>query len=117
MCLIDLSPINLHAFAQQGFRTVAGDATDTDILELAQVESASVIVVCVPDDEAASRIVQNLRTANSSCQVLVRCRYQVNASRLRKSGASQVVSEEAEAGNALVNVLADLDKDTGNGNR
>lgn len=27
-CVIDLSPINLHSFAQQGFRTVAGDATD-----------------------------------------------------------------------------------------
>ena len=27
VCLIDLSPINLHAFAQEGFRTVSGDAT------------------------------------------------------------------------------------------
>jgi CPA2 family monovalent cation:H+ antiporter-2 len=110
VCLIDLSPINLHPFAQQGFRTVAGDATDASILELAQVESASAIVVCVPDDEAANRIVQNLRTANSRRQILVRCRYQANASRLRKSGASQVVSEEAEAGKALINVLSDIDK-------
>lgn len=110
VCLIDLSPINLHPFAQHGFRTVAGDAADRDILERAQVEVASVVVVCVPDDEAAIRIAQNLRTANSSCLILVRCRYQMNASKLRMSGANQVVSEEAEAGNALLNVLADLDK-------
>ncbi len=112
VCLIDLSPINLHAFAQQGFRTVAGDAADADILRLAEVGTASIIVVCVPRDEEALRIVQNARRANASCQVLVRCRYQISAPKLLNLGANQVVSEESVAGNALVNALTNLDQHT-----
>lgn len=109
VCLIDLSPINLHPFAQQGFRTIAGDATDSDILGIAGAEDASLVVVCIPDDEAAIRIVQSLRKLNSNGFVLVRCRYQANAGKLRKSGADQVVSEEAVASNALLKTLASLE--------
>ena len=93
VCLIDLSPINLHEFAQEGFRTVAGDATHGSTLELAHAVDASLTVVCVPDDEAAIHIVRTLRALNANCFVLVRCRYQANASKLRQSGANIVVSE------------------------
>ncbi len=110
VCLIDLSPINLHEFAQEGFRTVAGDATDRSTLDLAHAADASLAVLCVPDDEAAIRIVRALRAINADCFVLVRCRYHANASRLRKLGANEVVSEEAEASNALLRILTDLDE-------
>jgi CPA2 family monovalent cation:H+ antiporter-2 len=109
VCLVDLSSINLHEYAQSGFRTVAGDATDASTLELAGGESASLAIVCVPDDEAAARIVSALRRMNSDCVVMVRCRYQANASKLTRSGASKVISEEAEAANAIVKILERLD--------
>lgn len=110
VCLIDLSPINLHGFAQEGFRTVAGDATDRSTLELAHAEGASLAVISVPDDDVATRIVGTLCAMNPNCYVLVRCRYQANVSKLRDSGADKVVSEEAEASNALLTILADLNK-------
>jgi CPA2 family monovalent cation:H+ antiporter-2 len=106
VCLIDLSPVNLHGFAQEGFRTVAGDATDRAILKLAQTEAASLAVVCVPDDDAALCIVRTLRTMNAKCFVVVRCRYEGNVTKLTASGADQVVSEEAQAGAALLDLLA-----------
>ena len=105
VCLIDLSPVNLHSFAQQGFRTVAGDATDRDLLKLAGVKDASIVVVCVPDDNAATRIVQNLRAMNSTCHVMVRCRYHANAATLTKLGANRVVSEEGQTSEALLRML------------
>ncbi len=108
VCLVDLSPINLHTFAQQGFRTLAGDATDRQILARADAEDASLVVVCVPDDESAIRIVQVARELNSAGSIVVRCRYQSNVKRLRKAGVNQVVSEEAEASHALLGVLANL---------
>lgn len=58
VCLIDLSPINLHSFAQEGFRTVAGDATQRSILELGEVHLSRLVAVCVPQDETALQVVR-----------------------------------------------------------
>lgn len=109
VCLIDLSPINLHPFAQQGFRTIAGDASDPEIMALAGVHETSMVVVCVPNDETAIRIVRNLRTMNSSCHVVVRCRYQTNGTQLKRAGADRVVSEEVQASDALLRMLDEFE--------
>ncbi len=106
VCLIDMSPINLQSFAQEGFRTVAGDATDRSTLELAHAEGTSLAVVCVPDDDAAIRIVTTIRAMNADCFVLVRCRYQGNVARLTQSGANRVVSEETQASDAILGILS-----------
>jgi monovalent cation:H+ antiporter-2, CPA2 family len=106
VCLVDMSPINLHSFAQEGFRTVSGDATDSDILNLAGSEEAGLHVVCVPDDSSAISIVQAIRQLNQETKLVVRCRYQSNAILLKKAGADQVVSEETEASIALLRTLA-----------
>lgn len=108
VCVVDLSPINLYSFAQQGFRTVAGDASDENILELARLENASLVAVSVPDDGIAHQIVRAVRQSNSDCLVLVRCRYQTSAAKLKKSGANWIVSEEAEASQALSRILGNL---------
>jgi CPA2 family monovalent cation:H+ antiporter-2 len=105
VCLVDLSPVNLYPFSQQGFRTVAGDATDAQILELADVQHAELTVVCIPDDHVAVQVVRAVREINRDGKLLVRCRYQANASRLRGAGADVVVTEETEASLALLREL------------
>ena len=102
VCLLDQSPINLHAFAQQGFQTVAGDARDPQVLQRAHLARCGLAVVSVPDDEVANQIVRSLRGLNPSMAIVVRCRYQVNIERAKKAGANAVVSEEVEASGALL---------------
>ena len=109
VCLVDLSPINLHPFAQQGIRTVAGDATEREVLGRANVDDTSIVVICIPDDETAIQIVRTLRTTNAASFVLVRCRYRANIGTLSNSGANLIVSEEAEAGDAIIRALTDFD--------
>jgi monovalent cation:H+ antiporter-2, CPA2 family len=111
ICLVDLSPINLHSFAQEGFRTVAGDATDPAILTLAGADRSPVVAVCVPNDEIAIRVVLTVRQINPAGFIAVRCRYQSNAAKLQKAGAAAVVSEEVEACGALLRVLSRIDND------
>lgn len=101
-CLLDLSPINLHAFAQQGFHTVAGDARDPHVLQRADAGRCSLAVVSVPDDDVANQIVRTIRGLNSAAAIVVRCRYQSNIDRAKRAGASAVISEEAEASGALL---------------
>lgn len=102
VCLVDQSPINLHAFAQQGFATVTGDASDPQVFQRAHAARCELVVVSVPDDEATSQIIRALRTLNSTAHVVVRVRYVGNINRARKAGADAVISEEAEASNALL---------------
>ena len=109
VCLVDLSPINLHPFALAGFRTVAGDAVEEATLRRAGVASASLVVVCVPDDEVAIETVRSIRGLNRGCALMVRCRYRGNEKRLLNLGANRVVSEETVAAGALMELLAEFD--------
>ena len=105
VCLIDLSPVNLHAYAQQGFRTVSGDAREIAVLERADVSRSRLAIVCVPEDRAASQIVKTLHRLHPTCTIVVRCRYQAHRAALQKAGAYAVVSEEAEASAAILRLL------------
>lgn len=105
VCLIDFSPVNLNPFAQQGFRTVAGDGTDPEVLERASAAEANLTVVCVPDDDAAIRTVNAVRALTTRARIVVRCRYRNNVEKLRQAGADEVVSEEVEAIHALGRAL------------
>jgi len=111
VCLIDLSAVNLHAHAQQGFRTVSGDARDPEVLDRADAAHCRLAVVCVPEDQVALQIVKTLCRLNPRCAVVVRCRYQSNTSALEKAGAQSVVSEEVEASGALLRLLMRMNSD------
>lgn len=105
VCLVDLSPVNLYAFAQQGFRTVVGDGQQAEVLEHAGVPRASLVVITVPDDQVAMQVVRQVRSLSKKVPVLVRCRYQANVGVLKKTGATGVVAEEVEATTALLQHL------------
>ena len=99
--MVDRNPLNLHAFAQAGFRCVAGEATEPEILQHARVDVTDEIIVCVPHDEDALELTRVVRHVNPTCRLVVRCRYQGNVPELQKAGADCVVSEEREAVTAL----------------
>ncbi|TWU56786.1 Inner membrane protein YbaL [Rubripirellula tenax] len=109
VCLVDLSPINLHLFAQEGFRTVAGDATDRQILMAADVSECGITVVCLPHDATAVRVVRSVRKLNRDGNLVVRCRYQSSAKKMQSLGVDCVVSEEAEASIALTRAITSLE--------
>ncbi len=109
VCLIDSSPVNLYAYAQQGFRTVSGDARELDVLDRADAAHSRLVIISVPDDRVGCQIVKTLRSLNKTCTLVVRCRYQLSTPILESAGASVVVSEEAEASVALLRLLEGMD--------
>ena len=110
VCLIDSSPVNLYAYAQQGFRTVSGNAVEREVLDRADAAHCRLAVVCVPDDRAATQIVKAMHAMNPKCTIIVRCRYQAHSSALKKAGAQSVISEESETSLALLRLLEQLDR-------
>lgn len=101
VCLIDQSPVNLHPFAQQGFRTVCGDAREWETLLRAETQHAHLAVISVPDDGVAAAITRNVHQLSPSCVIVVRCRYQSSRKVLLKAGAQVVISEESLTGEVL----------------
>ena len=108
VCIVDISPLNLQGFSQQGFRTIAGDATHREILQLANVDQASIVIVCISNDEAALMITKEVRLANPNCLLLARCRYHSTEVKLLKAGAEKVISEEAKASEAMMDIMGDI---------
>ncbi len=105
VCVIDRSPLNLQPFEQQGFHAVAGDAAEEKTLRRGHIQQTTLAIVCVPDDSVSLAIVRLLQQINANCKIIVRCRFQSNESPLTKAGASHVISEELQAGDALIRLL------------
>uniref|UniRef100_A0A7C2P3V0 Sodium:proton exchanger n=1 Tax=Schlesneria paludicola TaxID=360056 RepID=A0A7C2P3V0_9PLAN len=102
--LIDLSPVNLYRFAQEGHSTFSGDAADLRILKLADVEHAALAVVTVPRDDIALQIIASLKQVRPDLNIFARCRFEASVTAFEAAGATAVVSEEIEAGHRLTEI-------------
>ena len=102
LVLIDLSPINLHPFAQQGISTLAGDARDAAVLDKAKIDQSGLIVVAIPTDDLALQVLRSIRKVNRKIKILVRCRFEASIGLLAAAGATHIVSEEHEASGPLM---------------
>lgn len=105
---IDSNPLNLQAFSQQGFSTIAGDAQKESVLMSAGVEHSKAVVICVPIDEVAIEITSRAHRFNPTAIIIVRCRYAHNVKKLRRAGANIVLSEEERSTRDLVGAVEKL---------
>lgn len=108
VCLLDMNPVNLHHYAQLGFMTISGDATDPNVLELLLRGQCQLVVVSVPDDRIAIEVTETIREMDESLTLLVRCRYIANVPSIQKLGATRVICEESEAGGGIIRALEQI---------
>lgn len=108
VCLIDMNPVNLQPYAQEGFRTIAGDATEAKTLKHAEIDRAKLVVITIPNDLFATDTIQTIRSMGQDCSIVARCRYTASIHPLKKAGADIVICEETEAGGQLVETLEPL---------
>jgi len=96
----------LVAQAQRaGFRTLLGDGTREEILHHAEGAAVAVVLVTVPDFNAARGIVMQARLLAPRALVIVRSRFHRFAGQLAQAGAHAVGDEEEEVGDALARRL------------
>lgn len=110
LTLVDRSPINVQAWVQLGAHALAGDATDATLLDAARTESFELVVVCVPDDGVALRVVKEVRSRNAAAKLFVRCRYASTVAKVKRAGADVAVSEEATASLEMLARISDLER-------
>ena len=82
-----------------------GDATQEASLRKANIHSARVVVVAIPDANATQHVVATARRLNPGVEIVTRTRYVRDMARLYALGANDIVSEEVEASIKIFSVV------------
>lgn len=85
-----------------GFSGVWGDITGTEILHAAQVESARVLLLTVPDQSTVHLTVDRARRLNPTVVVIARAVLEHHVAELEKLGVDAAVQPEFECGVEMV---------------
>ena len=94
--IIETNPFTVSAEKKKGERIIFGDASKAEVLQLADIEKARVIVVAISDAASSRHIAALSRQLNASIHVIVRTRYISEVAPLFKLGVSEVIPEEFE---------------------
>jgi monovalent cation:H+ antiporter-2, CPA2 family len=85
-----------------GFSVVWGDAGSQVVLEQANIEHASLLVVALPDENSTVLAVRNARRMAPSVPIVARARLREELTLLRESGVEDAVVPEYEGGLELM---------------
>lgn len=94
--VIELNPDTVRQEKQNGERIMYGDISREDILKIAGVERANVIVYAISDPLITRMSLKVAKTLNPHIYALVRTRYINEVDELKKLGADEVIPEEFE---------------------
>jgi len=103
--IIDMNIETVKKLNDGGLKAVFGDAGRREILLAAGVESATYLLVTLPDLPGRIPVVATARILNASLKILTRARYIGEQAMLEESGASSIAYEEAEVAVALAGFL------------
>jgi len=99
--VIEMNSWSMKRALAQEIPAMIGDATQREILEHADIDTAAAVVVALPDTDAAISTVTQIRTMNKDALVVVRARYQRRIADIRNAGADHVLNEETAVGSLL----------------
>lgn len=94
--VIEMNPETVRRERERGEPIYYGDATHEEILYLANIRAARIVVVAINDPAATRRITELARKLNNQVYIIVRTRYLSELQPLYDLGANEVVPEEFE---------------------
>lgn len=111
--VVELNPASVRAARRMGLEVHVGDASQPDIIAHLGIDSACVVVVTVPDPNAAKRILQNTRARSPGASIIIRSRYHIATPELWELGAAFVVDEENVVGRELAHQVISFLQEAG----
>jgi CPA2 family monovalent cation:H+ antiporter-2 len=105
--VIDLNHKGVRRARELGFRAQVGDATQSDVLEHADLSRCKVIAITIPDQQSARLILEQVRTHAPHVHTVVRSRYQIHGADFDSAGAHVVIGDEEEVGSSLARAIQD----------
>ena len=99
---IDYNLFIVERARRAGVNIIYGDPTDLDILDYAQVESAIILVLAVPESRAQEAIVLNAKKLNRDIYIISRVHREADQSRMKDLGVNLVIQPEFEASLSII---------------
>jgi CPA2 family monovalent cation:H+ antiporter-2 len=99
---IEIDPDIVRGLRARGVPSLYGDASSRNLLELAGVRRATLVVVTLPEFDRAYLAVRTIREVNPGVPILARAHHTHGRDRLVGAGATEVVQPEFEAAAALI---------------
>ncbi|HMN48105.1 MAG TPA: cation:proton antiporter [Ignavibacteriaceae bacterium] len=94
--VIELNPDTVKKEKAKGENIIYGDISKDEILNIAKIETANVIVFAISDPLITKISLQLAKKMNPHIHALVRTRYVTEVDELKKLGADEVIPEEFE---------------------
>ncbi|HEC65613.1 MAG TPA: hypothetical protein ENI23_09975 [bacterium] len=92
----------------EGVEIIYGDAVNKEILDKADVERASVVVLALPKDHDVNLISKTVRALNPKVKILARSHNSKNSEKLKDIGVNQTIEPEFEAALSLVHSVMQI---------
>ena len=99
---IDYNLFTVEKAKKHGANIIYGDPSDLDILDYAQVEKATILIIAVPDRHSQEMIILNAKKLNSKLFIIGRVHKEVDQIRMKDLGVDLVVQPEFEASLSII---------------
>lgn len=106
--VVDVDPHLVALAARHGHETLLGDATQAGNLARADIASAAVAIIAIPDAHTTRLVTSQCKMIGPGVPVVARARYHAEAAEIDVTGADIVVDEEQLTGRRLGKRAGDL---------
>lgn len=107
--IIENSEEQLDQIRQEGFYYIAGDATQDEVLEMAGIEKAKVLLCSLPSDADNLFIVLSARQLNQNLTIISRSTDESSNKKLKLAGADQVIMPDRIGGSHMASLVVNPD--------
>jgi CPA2 family monovalent cation:H+ antiporter-2 len=99
---IDYNFATVEKAKKAGVNIIYGDPTDIDMLDYAEAENATAVVLALPDRFAQESIVMNAKKLNKDIVVMTRVHHIIDHKRMKDLGVHVVIQPEFEASLSII---------------
>jgi CPA2 family monovalent cation:H+ antiporter-2 len=107
--VIDTNASTCTRAEKSGRRLINGDASAIQVLREAGIETATLLVIAIPDQKAALKATREARAANPNIRIVTRTQFTSAGMEARQLGADEVVVAEQAVANEFARLLSHQD--------
>lgn len=105
LLVIDTRQETIHKLEADGYTAILGDAREESVLQKAGLTKAKGLIILLPNDADNLYVILAARDINPDLFIVTRCCEPSAEKRLRKAGASKVISPHREGGKRVAKMV------------
>lgn len=95
--VVEFNPHIVRELKLQGIDVIFGDPTEIDVLSLAQIDKADLIILAIPDSFSQKMILANCKILNKKAKIICRSHVEEDRLDLKEMGVDHIIQPEFEA--------------------